>query len=407
MPQLDHAARPSLVEVYERFFEDDIESLSRESVESLPRAYIEELVRSIDSFLREAQQQDYPAHAVMLDSLANPIIFADDPSEPRTTRRVKQVALGHHEVVIPFQPLIIDYRCAQSHAEAASYPGQLLEWSRRNARLLREHVFSVTAPPSLFDALGHERASEVAVAMREALIAPDFENLRSRIVRAGESQESKENAIDSWLMGGLRDAVYASSLGSNLAFVDQNSGLVYELLLQFAGGQSVDPEIPHITEVGVLQSLDMPAIDDLPDEEFVAIRLHAEDFEEFRGALGRVLSKTRVDHADGRSLREAFRDNLDEIHVRADALRRHVKDRALRRFLRSSVQGISLGAVVSTASSATADLAAGQVRPDSLAARFLTTMALATVFAAVFYKPAGREQRMLRFYDVLLDERVM
>ena len=67
----DTTHRRSLVDVFEGFFADDIDNLPHDTVASLPNAYVSELVETIDEFLEDAREQNYPDEAVMLDALSS------------------------------------------------------------------------------------------------------------------------------------------------------------------------------------------------------------------------------------------------------------------------------------------------------------------------------------------------
>lgn len=397
--------RPSLVSVFENFFGEDINTLPKSVINSLPRNQLDDLVYIIDLFLEDAKKHDYPPEAVMLDSLSNPIIIPFDTTEPRTTRKAKQVALSHREVVIPFQALGIDYRCASNHKKARRYPAALLQWTRQNHVLLRQHVISVSGRPNILEVLGQDKVKQLTKELTDVFLTPNFRETRLRIIKPEEVGKAEEiDAINSWVYSMLMDAINANSINANLAFLDEDSGLVYQKIVASTKSLKIKRS-PSVTDVQLLQSLDMPAIDDLPDHEFVAIRTQSDDFEEFRSALARVLAKTKTGVSSGESLQEIFKNNLDEIHIRADVLRREIKDKPLRKFLRTTLQGVSLGAITSTSAAAAADFVSGDSRPEALAARFLTTVGLGTLLAAVFYKPPNRQRRLLRFYNVLLDKK--
>jgi hypothetical protein len=75
------------------------------------------------------------------------------------------------------------------------------------------------------------------------------------------------------------------------------------------------------------------------------------------------------------------------------------------KFLQPKVQGIAIGSLISTAAAAAATAAqSAPVDLLSLAARFGTSAVLGTLFALLLYSSPDRKQRLLRFYDILLDE---
>ncbi|MEO0611031.1 MAG: hypothetical protein AAFZ67_11415, partial [Planctomycetota bacterium] len=326
----DPAVRPSLVDAFEHFFGADIGTLSRDSVDALPGTGVEELVEGVDAFLEAAGRQEYPPEAVMADSLSDPVIIPDDRTEPRTTRRAKQVALAHREVVIPMQPLMIDYRLDYDPDHASQPIAALLEWTRRNELLVRRHVLSVTGRPSPFDVLGYDQARELVAEMVGVVRSSEFSDLHSRIVTPEQRGTPDEyDTIEAWMYGMLLDAVNAGSINANLTFLDADSGSVYASMAGLLGNQLPSVQESGVNTLEILQRIDLPAIDDIPDNEFVAIRMQSEDFEEFRTALGRVLAKTEAAAGDGADLVSAYKDSLDEIHVRADTLRRGIRDKAL------------------------------------------------------------------------------
>ena len=50
-----------------------------------------------------------------------------------------------------------------------------------------------------------------------------------------------------------------------------------------------------LSHASLLRDLELPALDDIPDEDFVSIRLESEDFDAFRAVLGRALKDTSRD----------------------------------------------------------------------------------------------------------------
>lgn len=400
-------SRPTLLDVFENYFGEQVTELSRDSVAKLPEPRLDELIEVIDMFLEAARKQDYPPEAVMADALTDPIIIPDDHSEPRTTRRAKQIALAHREVVIPMQPLSIDYRLYENREKASRPVQSLLEWARRNHALLRGHVLSVTGRTNPLDVLGYDETRQlvsemVSVSQRES--SPDIRYLVGQDVDINSTEA--QDALEAWMYGVLLDALNAGSIGGNLAFLDASSGNLYARMSGVLMTSCFSRERVAVRSVQTLQQLQMPAIDDIPDSDFVAIRMQSEDFEEFRAALGRLLEKTEIAEKSEQDLSKAFRDNLLEVRLRADKLRHEVKDRALRPFLRKNARNISLGAVASTAAAAASDLTQDSVHPQALAARLFTGIALSTLFAALLYRPPDRELRLLRFYNVLLDDRI-
>ena len=101
--------RSSIVDVFENYFGENIDRLASESMRKLPTGQAEELVYEADKYLESVQGSFIPTEAVVLDSLTNPILIPEDQSEPTTTLKAKQVALYHREVVIPIQPLAMDF----------------------------------------------------------------------------------------------------------------------------------------------------------------------------------------------------------------------------------------------------------------------------------------------------------
>jgi len=388
-----------MVDVFENYLGDDISCLSSHSVAALTPPQLEELVEVIDVYLNGSRHQEFPSDAVMLDMLTNPIIASNDPSVPKTTRRVKQVALGHREVVIPMGSLGVDYRAARDAAEAAAFPGALLEWCKSNAVLLRNHVISIAGCQPLFEIAGEHKDALIRELVSN-LLGPDFAEPLKYVVSPCVSVEERRAAIESALTCVLMDILNANTIDGNLAYVDVGGGMLYRQLQRLMQNTGRAPSPPPAAQM--LTELSLPAIDEMPDREFVAIRMQSDDFEEYRRALGRVLAKTEVAASSGIGVQEAFRTNLEEIHVRADQLRREIKDRAARKHIRSAAVGVQLGAVVSTAAALSAEATQGTIRPAALMARFLTSVALASLFAVLTHKaPTGR-QRMLRFYEVLL-----
>jgi hypothetical protein len=111
--------RASLVDVFENFFGASISTITGQNLESLSSSQADDLVEQIDIFLEAASREGFPEDAIALDGFASPIIIPYDRTEPRTTRRAKQVALAHSEVIIPLQEVSLDYtRYGRRHLES-------------------------------------------------------------------------------------------------------------------------------------------------------------------------------------------------------------------------------------------------------------------------------------------------
>ncbi|MBE7506197.1 MAG: hypothetical protein HS101_07900 [Planctomycetia bacterium] len=397
----ENVDRPSLLDVFENFLGTNIETVSRSAIAKLASSQLDDLVDAIDYYLRNANTQAFPADTVMLDMLTNPIIAAHDPTVPQTTRAVKQVALGHREVVIPMGDVGVDYRCARNRQEANSYPASLLEWCRNNHVLLRHHVFSVVGYAPLFTVTGDMQDDLLTEELTELLLQPEYAEAMKYVVSPSVSAKERRQSIGSAVRCAFMDIINASNINGNLAYIDRAGSVVYAAIVNLVR-ESVRPSEKVESGARLLKTLYLPAIDDVSDLEFVAIRMQSDEFEEYRSALGRVLVKTEVAIEAGKDANEAFRDNLDEIYIRADQLRREIKDQTVNKHMRAALQGVQLSAVVSTAAAMSSELIQGAIHPASLIARFLTSLGLASLFSVVTHKsPLGR-QRMLRFYEVLL-----
>jgi hypothetical protein len=387
------------VDVFENFFRTEITKLSASSVYALSKSQADELVEGIDAHLAAAQADILPDEAVVLDSMASPIIVADDRTEPRTTRRAKQVALTHREVVIPVQPIHIDYQqCGRK------YPASLLEWTCRNAGLVRAHVLTLAGRPNVLAIFGVDYAKELAGDITEELMSPEHASLLKTLLTPESFADVHErrDSLEAFVYAAMGDAVAAGAFGSNLSFIDSDSGRLYGRMASIARDQFATRSVP-ISHATLLENLDLPAIGEVSDEDFVQIRLQSEDFAEYRSVLGRVLDKTGADYQVGTDLNVAFRGQLDEIRWRAELLRRDVKDKSLKRYLRSTLQSVTLGSVVSTAATAADHATTGPLLVETLAARFGVSVVLGSLIAMFSYSPPNRKTRLLRFYDVLLN----
>lgn len=392
--------RTCIVDVFENHFGVSVASPSPDDVASLPPSQVGELVEMIDAFLESASVEAVHPEAISLDGLCNPIIVADDPSEPTTTRRAKQVALMHREVMIPMQPLMVDFDIS-----GARYPAALLRWVRANATLLREHVFTLAARPNILLVHGEEKVRTLVGSLVDELMKPEHAALRDRLrLQSDTTDEEVRSTIDASLCSVLSDIGTAAHASANLGFVDNDAAALHEFVLGALPkeGLGADGRARH---ANLLKELELPSIDSVSDEDFIGIRQDSEGFAEFRGALGRVLARTDAGVVAGGQIDAAFRDNLDEIRWRAELLRTEVGKKAFRKWFGPAVGSVTIGGVVSTSAAAMADLAsAGTASPAGLVARLGTTVVLATLAAIMLESSPTRQKRLLRFYEVLLEE---
>jgi hypothetical protein len=189
---------------------------------------------------------------------------------------------------------------------------------------------------------------------------------------------------------------------ANLSFTQETAGRFYQFCAEVLGQESQNGG-QIFAQASLLRELELPAIEDLRDEDFVGIRQDSEGFDEFRSVLGRALRDTAADFESGKDLNTAFQAHLGEVRWKAELLTRDVKTKTFSRFFRSGAQNVTIGSFVSTAAAAAATIAQhAALEPVSLAARFGTSTVLGTLLALLLYKRQASPKRLLRFYDVLL-----
>lgn len=394
--------RASLVDVFENVLGAPISAITDQNLERLSPSQADDLVEQIDIFLAAASLEEFPDDAIALDGFASPIIIPYDRTEPRTTRRAKQVALAHSEVIIPLQEVSLDYaRYGRSHLES------LCAWTRRNEKLLRAHVFSPARTPELLDAFEPDQITELADWLMENLTLAGRESDLQKLIPDWRSKDRDEllTALSPIVYSTMQDAVGGGAFGTGLSFTQATAGLFYRFCAETVGGVASDAPSSLFSHAALLHDLELPAIEDLADDDFVGIRMESEDFGEFRTVLTWALDKTSREVKEGRDLNSSFRSNLDEVRWRAELLRRDTRDKALARYLKPATQNVAIGSIVSTAAASAASSVDGSLDMTSLAARFGASAILGTLFALLVYSPPTRKRRLLRFYDVLLDTR--
>ncbi len=393
--------RASLLDVFENFLGASIGAITDRHVESLAPAEARELVDQIDIFLEAASSEEFSEDAIALDGFASPIIIPFDRTEPRTTRRAKQISLIHSEVIIPLQEVGLDYeRYGRKHLVS------LCAWSRRNEKLLRAHVFSLARAPELLEAFDPDQITELADWLMENLTRECGESDLRKLIPDWQNKDRDEllAALSPIVYSTMQDAVGGGVFGASLSFTQATAGLFYRFCAETAGASAAPASL--FSHAALLHDIELPAIEDLADEDFVGIRIESEDFGEFRSVLERALEKTSRDVQAGQGLDSSFRNNLDEVRWRAELLRRDARDKALGRYLRPATQNVAIGSFVSTAAASAASLVQGPLDLSSLAARFGTSAILGTLLALLIYSPPTRKRRLLRFYDVLLDDQL-
>jgi hypothetical protein len=394
--------RASVLDVFENFLGASIATITDHHLESLAPSEANELVEQIDIFLEAASGEDFPEDAIALDGFASPIIIPFDRTEPQTTRRAKQVSLAHSEVIIPLQEVGLDYtRYGRKHLIS------LCAWARRNEKLLRAHVFSLARTPEVLEAVEPDQLTELADWLMENLTRGDREGDLQKLIPNWQSKDRDEllAALSPLVYSTMQDAVGGGVFGVSLSFTQATAGLFYRFCAETVGGGTSNSSASLFSHAALLHDMELPAIEDLKDEDFVSIRLESEDFGEFRLVLERALQKISREVQEGHDLNSSFRNNLDEVRWRAELLRREVRDKTLARYLKPAAQNVAVGSFVSTAAAAAASSVQGPLDLTSLAVRFGTSAILGALFALLFYSPPTRKRRLLKFYDVLLDGR--
>jgi hypothetical protein len=392
--------RPSLIDVFENYLGTEISCLTDRNLEALTERQASELVDQIDIFLEAACDDEFADDAITLDGFASPIILPNDRSIPHTTRRAKQVALVHGEVVFPLEEFSLNYR-----THGRRHLTSLCNWLATNELLLRSHVFSLTRVPELLDVLDSERLVDLADELLQILISGIADADLDAILPnwRAMSRQDLVRTISPLVYTTLQDAAAGSVFGTDLSFTQEKGGRLYTFLAEKL--QSVSrTESPLFAHARLLHNLALPAINNLADADFVSIRLQSEDFDQFRAVLRRALQKTKQQMEAGSELDTAFHGSLDEVRWQAELLRQDTRDKHLAKFLRSTVQNVAIGSLVSTVAAAAGAPPQSNEDLQLLAARFGVSATLGTLFALLFYKPPKRKQRLLRFYDVLLDE---
>lgn len=382
------AERASLVDVFENALGHVIEHLPDNVIASLSPEQADELLGHLDEHLAASAHDAFAADAVMLDGFASPIVMPYDRTERRTTRRAKQVALAHSEVVLSVQELALDYgRYGRDHIAS------LFEWTRRYRKLLQSHVLSVVRTPDVLDTLEPDQIADLA-----EWVADRFPEVGSDAATVDPS------ALRSMAYAMIQDTFAAGTLGTVLSFTHEPEGRIYEFCARSAEAAPITSS--PLSHASLLRDLELPSLDDLADDDFVSIRLESEDFGAFRAVLGRALRETAREVQLGGEVTASFRHHLDEIRWQAELLRRDTRDKTLKRYFRPAIQNVALGSLVSTTAASAATAAEGS-EPSLLAAgvRFGTSVVLGTLISLLLYNPPNRKERLLRFYDVLLEER--
>lgn len=390
--------RASVLDVFENRLGVSIAGITDHDIESLLEPQADELVEELDFFLAAAADDDFPGDAISLDGSASPIIVPFDSAEFHTTRRAKQVSLIHSEVVIPLQEVSLEYdRFGRDHL--VSFCG----WVRRNEKLLRKHVFTLVRPPDVLDAFDPDQLAEMGDWIVERIADQGRDGDLVRSVLAGRTGDLAAD-LSPVVYATIQDAFGGGALGASLSFTHAPAGRIYQFCADTVGNAFSDRS-SLFGHSALLHDLELPAIDDVSDDDFVCIRLQSEDFAELRDVLERALGKTAKAIEQGGQLDASFRDNLGEVRWRAEFLRRDTKDKSLSKFLKPRAQSVAIGSIVSTLTAAAAEAVQGPPNALSLAARFGVSTALGTIAAMLTYTSPKRQSRLLRFYDVLLDER--
>ena len=154
----------------------------------------------------------------MLDGFASPIVIPYDRTERRTTRRAKQVALLHSEVVLSVQELAMDYgRYGRNHIAS------LFEWTRRYRKLLRSHVLSVVRTPDVIDILEPDQVADLAEWVAERFPTAD-----------SASADVAPSALRSMAYAMIQDAFASGTFGTVLSFTHEPEGRIYEFCARSA-----------------------------------------------------------------------------------------------------------------------------------------------------------------------------
>jgi hypothetical protein len=341
--------RASVINVFENFLGASINKITDSHLENLSVTEADELIEQLDLFLEAATNDDFAEDVISLDGFASPIIIPYDRTEPQTTRRAKQIALVHSEVIIPVQEVGQDYRrYGRKHLTS------LCNWCRRNEKLLRAHIFSLARTPELFDAFEPDQITELADWLMGILIAGERESDLQRLIQGwhGMDRDHLFSALSPIVHSTLQDAVSGGVFGAGLSFTETTAGLFYRFCAETVNNSPLNPSSALFSHAVLLHDLELPAIENIKDEDFVGIRLDSEDFDEFRSVLRRALSRTSKEVKDGVELNSSFRNNLDEVRWRAEILRRDVRDKSLARYLKPATQNVAIGSFVSTAAAA-------------------------------------------------------
>ena len=274
VPTLDMsptAPRASIVDVFENFLGGAIDSITESDFQKLTAAQASDLVAQLDLFLEAASREEYPDDAVTLDGFASPIIIPYDRSEPRTTRRAKQVSLVHSEVIIPLQEVSQDYsKFGSAHLSS------LGEWARRNEKLLRAHVLSLGRAPELLDLLDLDDVTELADWLMENLARAEHRDALERLIPDWQRKAKDDLLADlsPIVYSTMADAIAGGVFRTGLSFTQETAGRFYQFcagMLQ-SGGEDKTALFSH---TALLRDLELPAIDDLKDEDFVGIRMES------------------------------------------------------------------------------------------------------------------------------------
>lgn len=338
--------RSSIIDVFENFFGTTISKINDKHIGKLSNNQTTELVELLDMFLEATTNEEFAEDSNTLDGFASPIIIPFDESEPKTTRRAKQVALLHSEVIFPLQEISLDYsRYGRMHLES------LRRWSERNEKLLKSHVFTLSQVPNPLDYFDPLQISELGDWLIENLLKPENKAELEKLIPnwKAEDKADLQSNLSSITHSTLQDAYGSVFFGNNLSFTDKTTGYFYNFCTKNVAN-SLPNDIPALfSDSALLHSLELPAIDDIKDEDFVGIRLESEDFEDLRDTLKRSMKKTADKIEKGEDLNQSFKNSLDEVRWKAEILRKDLSDKSLSKYLKTTTQNVAVGSFVSTA----------------------------------------------------------
>lgn len=388
---------PSIVDAIENVLGEDLRQSTGDQIARLSEGQQTALAVAIDQVV-EAQTgaPDDPYGTVFLDDSSEVDLAYFNAEVPEVNDQTRKLLLYYPEVLVPWASIETGLPIL-----GPEYLAYVVRYAATHKDLLRLHALTPVSMRILQD----NSIDEVTFAAAQANGNVEFARYAKPYlpIRNDLPDENVVEDVQAFLFSLYKDVAYAGVLNVDPVLVDYSK----QALLKYHLDAQLNAPISAVGREGlagnVLASLDLPSLANLSLSDIVALRKNAEEYHEWRVALGRVLRRTadRIQHVG--EIQRVFEDELDVMTEAAARIDEKISQSSLKKHLKATTERVSIGLGAAVASQQW-QILLGQT--TSLKGELLRAgpfVGLSVIWWFLFNRGQAPKELLLKFYHAVTD----